>query len=154
MTTKTNIALAQQKLEELLLPLGRQKVILDYDVAKLYGVATRDVNKAVKNNPKKFLKGYVIPLNNNDLRRLRWKISTANLSKKRSPPNAFTEKGLYMLATILKSKQATKASLQNTETYVKLSEFSHDLNQTSPKKRTQKTTIHEDNTRNNSLGRP
>ena len=60
--------------------------------------------------------------------------------------HAFTEEGRYRLAT--------KASLQTTETYVKLSEFSHDLNQTSPQKNTQKTTIHEDNPRNNSLGRP
>ena len=55
-------------------------------------------------------------LNDNELRRLRWKNSTANASKRRTPPKAFTEKGLYMLATILKSKQATKATLQIVET--------------------------------------
>jgi len=124
MTTTTKTPFAQYTMEELLVPLRRQKVILDFDVAKLYGVATRDVNKAVKNNPEKFLKGYVIPLNNRDLPRLRWKISTANLAKRRNLPNAFTEKGLYMLATILKSKKATQATLRIIETFAKVREFS------------------------------
>ena len=57
-----------------------------------------------KNNPKKFPKGYVIRLDNNDLDILRSKILTAKLSpKSRYQPQAFTERGLYMLATILKS---------------------------------------------------
>ena len=55
---------------------------------------------------------------------MRWKISTANISKRRNLPKAFTEKGLYMLATILKSKQATKATLQIIETFAKIREFS------------------------------
>ena len=90
----------------------------------LYGVATRDINKAVKNNPEKFLKNYVIELNNRELRDLRWKISTANKAKRRTPFKAFTEKGLYMLATILKSEQATQATLQIVETFAKVREFS------------------------------
>ena len=115
---------AIEPLEHYLVPFRRKQVVLDAHVAKLYGVQTRDVNKAVKNNPKKFPKGYVIQLTDIELRSLRWKISTANLSRRRSLPYVFTEKGLYMLATILKSKQATKATLEIIETFAKVREFS------------------------------
>lgn len=86
-------------LEHYLVSFRRKQLVLDSHVAKLYGVQTRDVNKAVKNNPKKFPKDYVIQLTNSDLKRLRWKFSTANLSRRRSLPYVFTEKGLYMLYT-------------------------------------------------------
>ena len=123
MAQNKTLQLDQGILETLLVTVRRKKVLLDHHVAELYGVPTREVNRAVKNNPEKFLKGYVIGLNDNELRRLRWKNSTANAAKRRTPPKAFTEKGLYMLATILKSKQATKATLQIVETYAKVREF-------------------------------
>jgi hypothetical protein len=55
-----------------------QKVILDSDVAALYGVETRDINKSVKNNPDKFPNGYIIELDRKELADLRWKNSTSN----------------------------------------------------------------------------
>jgi hypothetical protein len=110
-------------LEHYLVSFRRKQVMLDSHVAKLYGVQTRDVNKAVKTNPKKFPNGYVIQLTNRELQSLRWKFSTANLSRRRSLPYVFTENGLYMLATILKSKQATKATLEIIETYHKIRSF-------------------------------
>jgi len=81
-------------------------VILDSDVAAISDVETRDINKAVKNNPEKFPKGYLLELDNKEFTDLRCKFSTSNLSKTRVLPKAFTEKGMYMLATILKSKKA------------------------------------------------
>ena len=123
MAQNKTLQLDQVSLEKLLVTIRRKKVLLDHHVAELYGVPTREVNRAVKNNPEKFLKGYVMDLNDNELRRLRWKNSTANAAKRRTPPKAFTEKGLYMLATILKSKQATKATLQIVETFAKVREF-------------------------------
>lgn len=68
----------------------------------MYGVETRDINKAVKNNPDKFPTGYIYELSKDEFEVLRCKVSTAKLSKRRTLPKAFTEKGLYMLATILK----------------------------------------------------
>lgn len=122
--TKATTTLTNQSIQDLIVLVRKNKVILDYEVAMLYGVATRDVNKAVKNNPEKFLKNYVMDLNYKELRDLRWKISTANKAKRRTPYKAFTEKGLYMLATILKSEQATQATLQIVETFAKVREFS------------------------------
>lgn len=83
-------------------------VILDSDVAALYGVDTRDLNKSLKNNPEKFPSGYSFTLTKSEKTEVVENFH--HLSKlKFSPhlPKAFTEKGLYMLATILKSSQAT-----------------------------------------------
>jgi len=98
-------------------------VLLDSDVALLYGVQTKEVNQAIKNNPDKFPDGYVISLNDNELRVLRSKILTANSNMSRVLPKAFTEKGLYMLATILKSPQATQTTLAIIETFAKIREL-------------------------------
>ena len=64
-------------------------------IAFLYGVATKEINQAVKNNPGKFPEGYVIGLKVKEFRDLRSKILTANLAMTRVSPKAFTKKGLY-----------------------------------------------------------
>ena len=103
-----------------------QRVILDSDVARLYGVNTMRVNEAVKNNPDKFPDGYIITLNNGEWETssLRSKISTLKTSGRgehtKYPPKAFTEKGLYMLATILKSPKATQTTIAIIETFAKI----------------------------------
>ena len=117
-----------EEIEDKIITLRGQKVLLDRDVAALYGVETRDINKSVRNNPDKFPKGYVIELNDSELKGLRWKNSTTNLSKSRVLPKAFTEKGLYMIATILKSSRATNATFTIIETFAKLRELSRTLN--------------------------
>jgi len=124
MASKSKFSLDPSLIADKIVRVRRKDVMLDYHVAELYGVPTREVNRAVKNNPKKFLMGYIIELNVRELRDLRWKISTANTAKRRTPPKAFTERGLYMLATILKSKQATQATLQIVESFAKVREFS------------------------------
>jgi len=108
-----------------------QKVILDSEVAGLYGVETRDINKAVKNNPDKFPNGYVIELNKIDLEHLRWKFSTAKFTKTRVLPKAFTEKGLYMLATILKSPRAVQTTIAIIETFARIRNLSKNIKELS-----------------------
>ena len=94
--------------ENKIIEIRDQKVLLDSDVAKLYGVETKDINKAVKNNPDKFPGGYTFVLNRSEFEDLRWKFSTTKFSKTRVSPKAYTEKGLYMLATILRSPHLNK----------------------------------------------
>ena len=78
-----------------------QQVLLDRDVAALYGVETRVINQAVKNNPDKFPAGYVAELTQEEVSDLRSKFLTANVSlKSRVLPKVFTEKGLYMIAPV------------------------------------------------------
>lgn len=104
--------------------LRHQNVLLDSDVAVLYGVETKRVNEAVKNNPDKFPDGYVIELTNSEFKDLRSKFSTANFTKSRVLPKAFTEKGLYMLATILKSNKATQTTIAIVEAFARIKELS------------------------------
>ena len=84
-----------EEIENKIIEIKGQKVILDSDVADLYGVETRDINKAVKNNPDKFPDGYVFEINKTEFEDLRWKFSTAKFAKTRVMPKVFTEKGLY-----------------------------------------------------------
>ena len=79
--------------ENKIVTLRNQQVILDADVAELYGVETKRINEAVGNNPEKFPEGYVWMLDNQEFAVLRSKFSTAKLQKTRQNPKAFTEKG-------------------------------------------------------------
>ncbi len=88
--------------EEKIITLRNQQVILSNHVAELYGVETREINQAVKNNPDKFPEGYIIELNRKEKEEVIKKFDNlGNLLYSPAPPKAFTEKGLYMLATIL-----------------------------------------------------
>jgi hypothetical protein len=117
-----------ENLQDRIIELRGQKVLLDADVAQIYGVKTRDINKAVTNNPDKFPEGYVVELSiaeKNELvenfhRFNRLKHSTVN-------PKAFPEKGLYMLATILKSPQAVHATLAIIETFSKMRKLTRNI---------------------------
>ena len=105
-----------------------QPVLLDRDVAALYGVETKHVNQAVRNNPGRFLEGYLFELSDDELQNLRSKFLTANIStKSRVPPKVFTERGLYMLATILKSARAERATIAIIETYAQLRSMVRDM---------------------------
>ena len=111
-----------------ILEIRNQQVLLDRDVAALYGVETKRVNEAVRNNPDKFPLGYMFQLNTDELESLRSKFSSANLSSKsRVAPKAFTEKGLYMLATVLKSHRAVEATFAIIETYAEVRAMKHEL---------------------------
>jgi len=112
------------QVEEKILTIRNQNVILDSDVAVLYGVETKRINEAVSNNPDKFPKGYIIELDSEEWRILKSKISTSNWRGKNKLPKAFTEKSLYMLATILKSPQATQTTIDIVETFAKIRELS------------------------------
>ena len=116
------------EVENKMITLRNQQVILDSDVADLYGVETKRVNEAVSNNPEKFPKGYIWELAAEEIVALRSKISTLKRTGRgqhsKYPPKAFTEKGLYMLATILKSPKAVETTIAIVEAYAKLRELS------------------------------
>ena len=95
----------------------------------LYGVETKRINEAVKNNPEKFPKGYIIELSKSDWEPLKTKFSTSIKGGKIKLPHAFTEKGLYMLATVLKSKIAAQTTLAIIETFAKIRELSSNINE-------------------------
>ena len=110
--------------ENKMITLRNQQVILSNHVAELYGVETREVNQAVKNNPNKFPEGYIIELDKKEKEEV-VKIfdNLGNLLYSPSNPKAFTERGLYMLATILKGPKAEETTIAIVEAYAKLREL-------------------------------
>ncbi len=114
-----------EDIQSLIIDVRDQQVLIDADVAKLYGVETRDINKSVSNNPDKFPNGYVVELSEDEKKELVENFHRFDRLKHSSAmPKAFSEKGLYMLATILKSKQATMTTLTIIETFSKIRELS------------------------------
>ena len=107
--------------------IRNENVILDYVVAELYGVQTMRINEAVKNNPDKFPEGYIIQMEKEEWSNLISKISISSWGGTRKLPKAFTEKGLYMLATILKSPQATQTTIAIVEAFAKLKQLANNI---------------------------
>jgi len=122
----------QQLIENKIITVREQKIILDSDVAELYGVETKRINEAVKNNPDKFPDGYIIYLSMDESVASRSKISTLKRGENlKYAPKAFSERGLYMLATILKSPKATETTIAIIETFTKVRELSRTISQLS-----------------------
>ena len=116
-----SLSIMTQDIQDKVVSIRGYHIITDADVAELYGVDTKRVNEAVKNNPDKFPEDYMFVLTTDELSDLRSKISTTKISaKSRVAPKVFTEKGLYMLATILKSKRAQDVTFAIIETFAKV----------------------------------
>lgn len=118
--------------EDKIIMVRGQEVLLDRDVAELYGVQTKEINQAVRNNPRKFREGYMFELTAEESSVLRSKILTLeHVSGKgrysKYNFKVFTERGLYMLATILKSKRAEDATIAIVETFYKVRSLKREL---------------------------
>jgi len=113
-------------LENMIYEINGTQVMVDSELAKLYQCknGTKEINQAVKNNPLKFPERFSWILNDNELKDLRSKILTTNYNKmSRSNPRVFTEQGVMMLATILKSEIAVEVSINIMDTFVKLRRY-------------------------------
>lgn len=117
-----------EELENKLIQYKNEYVLVDKDVAQLYGVETKDINKAVSNNPDKFPKGYILELDEKKIELVENFHRFNNLKHSTVNPKVFTEKGLYMLATIMKSKVATQTTIKIVETFSKIKELSRNIN--------------------------
>ena len=104
------------------------EVIADADVAALYGVKTREVNQAVRNNVDKFPERYMFELSKSELHDLKSKILISKVSdNNRKPTKVFTECGLYMLATVLKGERARAVTFTIIETFAKVRSLKREL---------------------------
>ena len=109
------------KIENMIYEIRGKKVMLDSDLAKLYNVETKRINEAVKNNIEKFPERYCFQLNDEESNNLRSKISTSKINShggRRYNQRVFTEQGVYMLATILKSKIAASITIAIMDAFV------------------------------------
>ena len=117
-----------EEIEDKIAVIRNQEVIADADVAFLYGVQTKEVNQAVRNNPDKFPEHYMFVLTSSELRELRSKILTTKVSTmSRNSTKVFTERGLYMLATVLKGKNARDITFAIIETFFKVRSLKREL---------------------------
>ena len=111
-----------------MLTIRNQQVLLDRDVAALYGVETKALNQAVKRNAEKFPEGYILKMTEEECSRSQFvTLNGGRGSNLKYLPYVFTERGLYMLATVLKSARATQATLAIIETYAQVRSMVRDM---------------------------
>ena len=112
MSKKDNVivVLNTKTIKERIYEIRSQKVMLDFDLAEIYGYTTKAFNQQVKNNIDKFDKDFMFKLTKKETDDLRSKILTSSWGGSRYTPYAFTEQGIYMLMTVLKGELATKQS--------------------------------------------
>jgi phage regulator Rha-like protein len=136
---ETKYLVKSEPVESLVVSVAGKNVLIDRDVAMLYGVETKHLHQAIKNNPDKFPVGYVIPLDSRSKDELVKNFDhLAPLKFSHVETKAFTEKGLYMLATILKSPKATDTTIEIIESFAKLREMNRivaELVENPPKER-------------------
>lgn len=123
-----------EDVKSMIVPLRGVDVIPDFLVAHLYGVQTKEVNQAVKNNPDKFPEGFIMEYSSEEKSELVKKFDRFNIKHSSATIKGFTEKGLYMLATILKSPIATQTTLAIVNTFAEVRELKHRLLEVHDKK--------------------
>jgi len=128
----TSIALPGEHIEDMILLIRGKRVILDHDLAGLYGVATKALNQATKRNLDRFPEDFMFQLTKTEteewqrLKRLRSQIVTLKKARgthSKYQPYAFTEHGILMLSSVLKSQRAVQVNIEIMRTFVRLREM-------------------------------
>ncbi len=124
-----------KNIENIIYEIDGKEVMLDSDLAKLYECknGTKEINQAVKNNPDKFPDRYIYRITEKEYNSMKSKILTSK-GGSRKGHIAFTEQGVYMLATILKSKKATEVSIRIMDTFVRMRHYIKYNDQLLPRK--------------------
>lgn len=113
----------EQTIKDKIHNIRGQKVMLDFELAEIYGYTTKDFNRQVKNNIEKFEEDFMFQLNYEETQILRCKISTSSWGGVRYNPYAFTEEGIYMLMTVLKGELAVKQSKALIRTFKQMKDY-------------------------------
>ena len=112
-----------ERIEQTILLLRGHKIILDRDLAAMYGVSTRDLNKAVSRNLNRFPDDFMLQLTRSEFNDLKFQFGTSSWGGTRKLPRAFTEQGIAMLSSVLRSKRAIHVNIAIMRAFVKLREF-------------------------------
>ena len=121
--TEAMLRLAAQRIAGRIVPMRGERVLLDTDLAALYGVTTGALNRAVKRNVERFPDDFMFQLTSDETIDLKCQIgisSSAHGGRRRSRPYAFTEQGVAMLSTVLNSKQAIEVNIAIMRAFVRL----------------------------------
>jgi len=109
-----------ERIERSILLIRGHKVMFDSDLAELYGVSTKRLNQQVKRNSDRFPEDFMFQLSAEEFANLRSQFATASWGGRRTPPYAFTEHGAVMLASVLNSPVAVRASIEVVRAFVRL----------------------------------
>ena len=115
-----NLLIPQERIEQKILLIRSQKVMLDRDLARLYVVETGNLNKAVTRNIDRFPKDFMFQLSKDEFNNLMFHFGISSWGGTRKPPRVFTEHGILMLSSVLKSKRAAQVNIQIMRTFVRL----------------------------------
>lgn len=117
-------ALALAPIEKKIFLLRGQKVMLDFDLAELYGVSTKALMQAVRRNGERFPEDFMFTLSNQEVSILRSQIVTSSSwGGRRYTPRVFTEQGVAMLSSVLRSPQAIQVNIEIMRAFVRLREM-------------------------------
>jgi phage regulator Rha-like protein len=115
------ISIPQERIEKAILLIRGHKVMLDEDLAELYEVETKNLVKAVKRNIERFPAHFMFQLTFQEFTHLRFQIGTSKRwGGRRTPPYAFTEQGVAMLSSVLRSRRAIQVNIAIMDTFVRL----------------------------------
>lgn len=113
----------QEFIEQRIYLIRGRKVMLDSDLAILYGVETKNLNKSVSRNTERFPEDFMFQLNAEEFGNLRFQFGTSSYGGRRYLPYAFTEQGVAMLSGVLNSEKAIEVNVQIIRTFVRLREM-------------------------------
>lgn len=109
-----------ERIENCIYLLRGQRVMLDDDLAMLYEVETKTLNRAVKRNLRRFPEDFMFQLSAKEFENLRYQFGTSRWGGRRYPPYAFTEQGVAMLSSVLNSKRAIQVNIEIMRAFVRL----------------------------------
>lgn len=105
------VSVKQEEIVNMIYTIRGKQVMLDSDLAVLYGYDVRALNQQVKRNANRFPDDFMFQLSKDEIENLKSQIVTSSWGGRRKPPYAFTEQGIYMLATVLKGEVAEQQSI-------------------------------------------
>jgi phage regulator Rha-like protein len=122
---KTQVLTRGGKIESRILTIREHRVMLDSDLAELYGVSTRRLNEQVKRNQHRFPADFMFQLTKSEARALRSQFATSKAGRggRRYRPYAFTEHGAIMVASVLNTRRAVEVSVYVVRAFVRLREM-------------------------------
>jgi phage regulator Rha-like protein len=115
-----NMQLPDQNIDDSIYIIRGHRVMLDEDLAEIYGVETKVLNQSIRRNKERFPEGFMFQLSVAEFTNLRSQFVTSSVGGRRYMPFAFTEHGTVMLASVLKSKRAIQMSIEVVKAFVRL----------------------------------
>ena len=118
------IIINEESIKDKIYEIRGQKVMLDFDLAEIYGYETKDFNRQIKNNIDRFPLDFMFRLNSKEFNeKIKKKNSTSSWGGRRKLPYAFTEQGIYMLMTVLKGELAIRQSIQIIRVFKQMKDY-------------------------------